>query len=148
MKLDTLRLWHDVTPRGGAFNMALDEAMLELADEPWLRVYGWREPTISIGFSQSLGAIPENRRDWLVVRRWTGGGVVEHQAQDVERGGVSPVQVFPDGEYRLLRCFGKQPGHERLQCLLLLALGTQGQRWIPLRYWHREKGSQQRHRLL
>lgn len=78
MKLDALRLWHDVAPKGGALNMAVDEAMLELADEPWLRVYGWREPTISIGFSQSLGAIPVNRRDWRVVRRWTGGGVVEH----------------------------------------------------------------------
>lgn len=78
MKLETLRVWHDLTPRRGALNMALDEAMLEAAKEPWLRVYGWQEPTISIGFSQSLSMIPESRCDWPVVRRWTGGGVVEH----------------------------------------------------------------------
>jgi len=58
--------------------MALDEAMLEAAQESWLRVYHWQEPTISIGFSQSIAAIPETRRGWPVVRRWTGGGVVEH----------------------------------------------------------------------
>jgi lipoyl(octanoyl) transferase len=78
MKLDTLRLWHDVTPRSGALNMAFDEAMLEAAAEPWLRVYHWERPTISIGFSQPLTLIPAERRGWPVVRRWTGGGVVEH----------------------------------------------------------------------
>ncbi len=78
MKLDTLRLWHDATPRSGALNMAFDEAMLDAAQEPWLRVYRWQVPTISIGFSQSLTVIPEARRNWPVVRRWTGGGVVEH----------------------------------------------------------------------
>lgn len=78
MKLDTLRLWQDVTPRSGALNMAFDEAMLEAAELPWLRVYLWEEPTLSIGFSQPLAVIPESRRAWPVVRRWTGGGVVEH----------------------------------------------------------------------
>src|SRR6188472_1399388 len=78
MKLESLRLWHDVTPRDGALNMAFDEAMLEVAQEPWLRVYHWREPTISFGFSQPPGAIPPQHRLWPAVRRWTGGGVVEH----------------------------------------------------------------------
>ncbi len=78
MKLDTLRLWHDVTPRSGALNMAFDEAVLNAAQEPWLRVYHWQEPVISIGFSQPLSVIPETRHNWPVVRRWTGGGVVEH----------------------------------------------------------------------
>lgn len=78
MKLGTLCLWHDVTPRIGALNMALDEAMLEAAQEPWLRVYHWRQRTISIGYSQPLDSIPEALRGWPVVRRWTGGGVVEH----------------------------------------------------------------------
>lgn len=78
MKLGGLCLWHDVTPREGALNMALDEAMLEAAQEPWLRVYHWREPTISIGYSQTMASIPEGRHGWPVVRRWTGGGVVEH----------------------------------------------------------------------
>lgn len=59
-------------------NMALDEAMLQSAREPWLRVYRWAEPTVSIGFSQPATAVPEARRDWPLVRRWTGGGVVVH----------------------------------------------------------------------
>ena len=58
--------------------MAHDEAMLRAATEPWLRIYSWRAPTVSIGFSQPLDVVPKNKRTWPVVRRWTGGGVVVH----------------------------------------------------------------------
>ena len=76
--LKSLQLWHDTTPRDGPLNMALDEAMLEAAHDPCLRVYHWSEATISIGFSQPLSMIPESKKHWPVVRRWTGGGVVVH----------------------------------------------------------------------
>lgn len=58
--------------------MALDEAMMLAATEPWMRVYRWDQPSISIGFSQPVDVVPEEYRAWPVVRRWTGGGVVVH----------------------------------------------------------------------
>ena len=64
MMLDQLVLWEDAVPRPGALNMALDEAMLRAAESPWLRVYSWDQPAISIGFSQPLAVIPESRRHW------------------------------------------------------------------------------------
>jgi lipoate-protein ligase A len=78
VKLDLLSLWLDATPRPGPLNMALDEAMLLAAQEPWMRVYRWNEPTISIGFSQEVDRVQAEHRDWSLVRRWTGGGVVVH----------------------------------------------------------------------
>ncbi len=78
MMLPSLRLWYDESPRAGPLNMALDEAMLLAAEHPWMRVYQWAEPTISIGFSQELDRVQPEHRGWPVVRRWTGGGVVVH----------------------------------------------------------------------
>jgi lipoate-protein ligase A len=77
-KLSHLHLWHDTTPRPGPLNMALDEAMLLSASDPWMRVYQWSAPTISIGFSQEMDRVLGEHRDWPLVRRWTGGGVVVH----------------------------------------------------------------------
>lgn len=77
-RLPKLHLWTDVTPRPAALNMALDEAMMLAATEPWMRVYRWDKPSISIGFSQPIDVVPEEYRTWPVVRRWTGGGVVVH----------------------------------------------------------------------
>jgi lipoate-protein ligase A len=78
MKLPVLHLWLDSTPRSGPLNMALDEVMLAAAQQAWMRVYAWREPTISIGFSQELERVQPQHQAWPVVRRWTGGGVVVH----------------------------------------------------------------------
>jgi lipoate-protein ligase A len=76
--LSRIHFWHDLTPRSGPLNMALDEAMLLGAHEPWMRVYQWSEPTISIGFSQELQRVQAEHHEWPLVRRWTGGGVVVH----------------------------------------------------------------------
>jgi lipoate-protein ligase A len=76
--LSHLVFWHDTTPRPGPLNMALDEAMLLSADGPWMRVYQWSAPTISIGFSQEMERVQAEHRGWPLVRRWTGGGVVVH----------------------------------------------------------------------
>ena len=74
--------------REGAFNMALDEALLEHvgrgASPPTLRLYRWDPPTISLGYFQPYaeyaalappaGALP-------VVRRQTGGGAILHDQE-------------------------------------------------------------------
>ncbi|WP_051946180.1 hypothetical protein [Verrucomicrobium sp. BvORR106] len=76
--LPRLHLWQDLVPREGPLNMALDEAMLLQAEGIWMRVYGWVQPSISIGFSQPVSVIPETQAGWPMVRRWTGGGAVVH----------------------------------------------------------------------
>ena len=63
--------------------MAVDQVLLEsLASsesEPdaILRVYRWSTPYLSIGYFQKYAEL-ENPDDLPVVRRWTGGGTVEH----------------------------------------------------------------------
>ena len=75
---DRLLLVRD-TAHAGAWNMAVDQAWLEQTSAPVLRVYGWDQPTVTIGYAQSLPKLQEALPGWPVIRRWTGGGVVLHQ---------------------------------------------------------------------
>jgi len=73
----------------GAWNMAVDEAILEayeLADPksaPTLRLYGWQPATLSLGRSQNAESSYDARVASLegvgLVRRPTGGGAVLHE---------------------------------------------------------------------
>jgi lipoate-protein ligase A len=73
--------------RGGAANMALDQALLECAaglqDAAFLRTYGWREPTLSLGYFQRLGeALAQPGWQGVsIVRRPTGGGALWHDQE-------------------------------------------------------------------
>ncbi len=86
--LGDLRVWRDGEPRAAAVNMAVDELLLQGLDgsrpdaaTPILRFYDWRRPAVSIGYFQrwqDTVAPPEAEElDW--VRRWTGGGKVDHR---------------------------------------------------------------------
>jgi lipoate-protein ligase A len=62
------------------FNMALDEALLEHAGATaTLRIYRWLRPALSIGYFQRFTDVRTSGNHEL-VRRWTGGGSVEHGA--------------------------------------------------------------------
>ncbi|MFT5303613.1 MAG: lipoate-protein ligase A [Mariniblastus sp.] len=70
-------------PAPGAWNMAVDQAILETADQTGLitlRVYRWSQPTLSLGYFQSHKDrnlhSPSLDCDW--VRRRTGGGAIMH----------------------------------------------------------------------
>jgi lipoyl(octanoyl) transferase len=63
----------------GAMNMAVDQAWLERSTVPVLRIYTWDQPTVTLGYAQSLAKLQGELPDWPVVRRWTGGGVVLHE---------------------------------------------------------------------
>ena len=70
-------------PCPAAYNMALDEALLEAMprfQQPVLRFYGWTEPAASFGYFQKYAEV--DRATWLrpLVRRPTGGGIVPHEA--------------------------------------------------------------------
>jgi lipoate-protein ligase A len=62
-------------PGAPAFNMAVDEALLREVKVPVLRIYGWDQPARSIGYFQAWRTAPA---DQPFVRRYTGGGLVEH----------------------------------------------------------------------
>lgn len=73
-------------PLGGAENMAIDQAILENADQtsrPTLRFYRWLEPTLSLGYFQSIHARQQHRdsADLPVVRRSSGGGAIVHDRE-------------------------------------------------------------------
>ena len=71
----------------GSANMAMDEALLEhVARErssAYIRTYEWSEPTLSLGYFQSLNeALAEPRfRSVPIVRRATGGGALWHDRE-------------------------------------------------------------------
>ena len=66
-----------------AFNMALDEALLEniaRLGQPALRFYGWTEPAASFGHLQKYAAVESTTALRPLIRRPTGGGMVPHDA--------------------------------------------------------------------
>ena len=66
-----------------AFNMALDEALLEAMprlQQPVLRFYGWTGPAASFGYFQKFAEIERATMLRPLVRRPTGGGLVPHDA--------------------------------------------------------------------
>jgi lipoyl(octanoyl) transferase len=82
--MDTWRLL--ITPPAhGAWNMALDEAILEHIGRgesvPTLRLYAWDPPCLSLGHAQPFADVDMTRlmdRSWEVVRRLTGGRAILH----------------------------------------------------------------------
>jgi lipoyl(octanoyl) transferase len=64
-----------------AFNMALDEALLEAMvrlQAPVLRFYGWTEPAATFGYFQKFSHVERATLLRPLVRRPTGGGIVPH----------------------------------------------------------------------
>ena len=66
-----------------AFNMALDEALLESMSRlgrPVLRFYGWTEPAATFGYFQKYADVGRATHLRPLIRRPTGGGIVPHDA--------------------------------------------------------------------
>jgi len=79
--------WRLITtpPARGAWNMAVDEAILEHAGRgevlPTLRLFAWEPPCLSLGRAQPFTDVDTERlqtRGWDVVRRMTGGRAILH----------------------------------------------------------------------
>ncbi|WP_395716582.1 biotin/lipoate A/B protein ligase family protein [Prosthecobacter sp.] len=103
---DRLTLHLDALPHDGAWNMAVDQAWLEISDVPVLRVYDWDAATVTIGYAQNLAKLGEALPGWPVMRRWTGGGVVLHEKDEtysVIVPGAHPwAETRPLDSYRLI----------------------------------------------
>jgi lipoate-protein ligase A len=72
-------------PGNGAWNMAVDEAILETVaggqSPPTLRFYGWEPPCLSLGQAQQVAEVDLARlgeHGWGLVRRITGGWAILH----------------------------------------------------------------------
>jgi lipoyl(octanoyl) transferase len=66
-----------------AFNMALDEVLLENVSrlgKPVLRFYGWTEPAATFGYFQKYSEVENATQLRPLIRRPTGGGIVPHDA--------------------------------------------------------------------
>lgn len=76
----TIRFWCDPVLRTGYENMAADE-LLSRRPEAWLRIYGWARPAVSFGYFDStpVAASIFPGDDIEYIRRWTGGGIVDHR---------------------------------------------------------------------
>lgn len=77
---ENLRLWLDPVKRPGPEAMAVDEWLLEVAEAPVLRVYGWLGEWGSLGYFGKLAEARLSFPQVKWVRRWTGGGTVDHRA--------------------------------------------------------------------
>jgi lipoate-protein ligase A len=68
----------DPTPRPGPLNMAIDEILLSRGRSAILRFYRWNKPALSFGYFVTFAEACAVANDRVMVRRWTGGGIVPH----------------------------------------------------------------------
>jgi lipoate-protein ligase A len=85
-----LTIYHDEKPQSAAMNMAIDEALLEYATAPSIRLYRWRSPALSFGYFGKFSDVAIYAAERDLVRRWTGGGIVFH-GDDLSYSIVIPV---------------------------------------------------------
>lgn len=82
-----------------AENMAIDATMLEygasIGEVMW-RLYGWDEPAITFGYSQSWSWIQIYMQnfDGACIRRITGGGIVDHRHDLTYAVTIPPCHPF------------------------------------------------------
>ena len=108
---DWLQCFDDAEPRGPAMNMAIDEALFAAVDDgsearPLLRTYRWNGPAVSLGYFDPVREARASFPDVPLVRRWTGGGMVEH-GQDLTYSLIVPRELIPTpwqgtGAYRAI----------------------------------------------
>lgn len=76
--LSQLEIWNDHVERHPAAQMALDEALLLIAQTPTLRFYHWAAPVVTFGYSQRYTEVLRLAGSLPAIRRCTGGGIVFH----------------------------------------------------------------------
>jgi len=109
-----------------ASNMALDEALLVMHEAgvtlPTLRVYGWCQPTLSLGYAQNAHQEVDlaacQAQGVAVIRRPTGGRAVLHD-QEVTYSVVMPL-TLTDGPHTITEHY------RRIGMALAAALQTLG----------------------
>jgi lipoate-protein ligase A len=113
-----LEICKDATPRSAAVNMAIDEALLETAKVPSIRLYQWKCPALSFGYFGKFADVANYAAERDLVRRWTGGGIVFH-GDDLTYSIIIPATE---------PAFGESPKsiYEKIHCALRDALAANG----------------------
>jgi len=120
--MDTWRLL-STPPARGAWNMALDESILEHAQAgrgesmATLRLYAWNPACLSLGHAQPFADVDMARlkeRGWEVVRRATGGRAILHTDE------ITYSVIAPNDEPRVAGTVLES--YNRLAQALLLAV--------------------------
>ncbi len=100
--------------------MALDEVLLRKVSSPTLRIYRWTAPCVTFGYFQKFSEVRAAHHDLMLVRRRTGGGIVEHGSdltfsliipRGCEAAALSPV-LFYNKLHRSLAEFLSQIGRK------------------------------------
>lgn len=89
----------DSGKREAAFNMALDEALLEnssVSGRPALRFYGWTQPAATFGYFQKYSEVERATHLRPLIRRPTGGGIVPHDADWTYSFAAPPLHDWHD----------------------------------------------------
>jgi lipoate-protein ligase A len=109
------------SPTHGAWNMAVDEAVLEAVGRgevaPTLRLYAWQPACLSLGYAQSVSDVDFQAlavQGWELVRRPTGGRAILHTDE------LTYSVIGPQSEPRLLG--GVLESYQVLSAALLQAL--------------------------
>ncbi len=112
-KYSRLGLW-DGGASTGPQHMANDEAMARLAPHPVLRWYRWSRAEITFGYPQRWRDVAALAAERPAVRRWTGGGIVEH-GEDLTVALVVPASENAEAPI---------PFYERVHRAIAAALGS------------------------
>lgn len=91
--LPCLRVLRD-EPAPAAWNMAVDDALLQRAAEPTLRLYGWWPHAVSLGWFQRFAEFADLPPNTPIVRRRTGGGAIHH-GDELTFALVLPAGLLP-----------------------------------------------------
>lgn len=95
-------------PADGAWNMAVDDALLTDASEggvATLRFYGWKVPTLSLGYFQAFESRDEHSpsRSCAIVRRASGGGAILHH-HELTYSLAMPAAYWPERNHGRFYC--------------------------------------------
>ncbi len=112
-------------PARGAWNMAVDEAILEGViagtSQPTLRLYAWEPPCLSLGYAQPIADVDFpalQAYGWDLVRRPTGGRAILHTDE------LTYAVIGPQSDPRLTGSVLES--YQNLAQALLLALQKLG----------------------
>lgn len=115
----------ETPPARGAWNMAVDEALLESVYRgrglPTLRLYAWDPPCLSLGYAQPFADVNTEtlrQNGWDIVRRPTGGRAILHADE------LTYSVIAPETEPRVAG--GVLESYLRLSKALLQALKKLG----------------------
>ncbi len=122
-------------PMEGAWNMAVDEAILENVGAklvpPTLRLYAWQPPCLSLGYAQPAADVDPaalEQSGWQLVRRLSGGRAVLHTDE------LTYAVIAPLHEERVagsvLESY-RRLAQALLQALHLLGLGARSDEKYP-----------------